>query len=134
MRCLVASASRAGGRRPGRGAARAGGGSARLSLSASSFMATAAAGSDPSLLERERRGWQMRRCLSLHRQELDLEDQGGVGGDAGARVATVAEVRRDDEGALAAHLHAGDALVPAADDLAASDGELERGTAVQRAV
>src|SRR5262249_35490301 len=46
----------------------------------------------------------------------------------------VAEFRRDDELALAADLHPGDALVPALDDLAGAEVELERLAAVEAAV
>ena len=51
-------------------------------------------------------------------------------GAAGA----VAEVGRDDEGALAADFHAGHAFVPAFDHLALAEGERERLVAVARAV
>src|SRR6185503_14045386 len=46
----------------------------------------------------------------------------------------VAQVRGDDQLALAAHLHGDDALVPALDDAALAHRELERGPAVDRAV
>ncbi|MCW3060610.1 MAG: hypothetical protein JWQ02_2431, partial [Capsulimonas sp.] len=48
--------------------------------------------------------------------ELDVEDEGGVGGDdaAGASGA-VGEVAGDGELAFAADAHAGDAFVPAGD-------------------
>src|ERR1700730_18426863 len=72
---------------------------------------------------------------SLHRQQFDLEDQRGVGGDGAAGAAgAVAEVGRDDEGALAADLHRADALIPTADDLTLANGKLERLAAVERAV
>src|SRR5688572_29075453 len=46
----------------------------------------------------------------------------------------VAEVRRDDELALAAHLHAEHALLPALDHSALTERELERPSAIERAV
>src|SRR5688572_32148074 len=67
-------------------------------------------------------------------EELDLEDQGGVRRNDGREAArAVAEVGRDHELALAADLHAGDALVPALDDLAGAELEVERLVAVARA-
>src|SRR5580704_15771028 len=72
---------------------------------------------------------------SLHIEQFDVEDQRGVGRDDAAGAARpVAELGRDDQGALAADLHAGDALVPAGDDLMPPERELERLTAVERAV
>ena len=57
---------------------------------------------------------------SAHREQLDLEDQRGLGrDDAGVAAHAVAELGWDGQLALAAHLHAGHALVPALDDLAA---------------
>src|SRR5690348_8815034 len=51
-------------------------------------------------------------------EQLDFEDERGVGrDDAAATVLAVGERGRDDELALAADLHAGDALVPALDDV-----------------
>ena len=63
--------------------------------------------------------------------EVDDEDQrlAGCDGAASAAVA-VGEVRRDDELASAADLHAGDALVPAGDDLADAESEGQRFAAV----
>ncbi len=49
-------------------------------------------------------------------------------------VAAVAEVRRDDESALAADLHAGHALVPALDDSAGAERKGERLAVVHAAV
>src|SRR6516164_5835489 len=72
----------------------------------------------------------------LHLQQVDVEDQGGVGRDrspAGTARA-VAELRWDDQRALAADLHAGHALVPTGDDLLGAERELEGLTAVERAV
>src|SRR5438552_1481794 len=73
--------------------------------------------------------------LSTDLQQLDLEDEGRVGRD-GAREAlgAVAQVRRDRELALAAHLHAQDALVPALYDHARAEREVERLLPVERAV
>src|SRR6266446_6324168 len=71
----------------------------------------------------------------LHSEQLDFEDERGARRNdvAGAAIA-VAQVRGDDELALAAHLHGGHALVPALDDAALADGEGERLSAVHRAV
>src|ERR1700730_5900544 len=72
---------------------------------------------------------------SLDRQQLDLEDHRGVGGEGAAGAAgAVAELGRNDEGALAADLHRADALIPTADDLTLADDKLERLAAVERAV
>lgn len=58
--------------------------------------------------------------------ELDIEDKGVLGGDIRGEPALAVGVARGDvEGGLLAHGHGGDALVPAADDLAHADGELE---------
>ena len=77
-------------------------------------------------------GPRRRRRAGLRRPSADLEqvdheDQGLAGLDdaTGAAVA-VAEVRRDDELATAADLHALHALVPAGDDLADAEAELQR--------
>lgn len=60
------------------------------------------------------------------RDELDVEDKGVLGGDIrGESALAVGIAGRDVEGGLLAHSHGGDALVPAADDLAHADGELE---------
>src|SRR5581483_10009705 len=61
-----------------------------------------------------------------HAEEVDDEDQRLVGLDdpAGAPAA-VAQLGRDDDAAPAADLHAGHALVPAADDLAGAEPEGE---------
>src|SRR5690606_14523672 len=75
------------------------------------------------------------RGASVDAEEVHDEDQGLARLDAraGAGVA-VAEVRRDDELAAAADLHAGHALVPARDDAAGAERELEGGAAVPRGV
>ena len=64
-------------------------------------------------------------------EQVHHEDQrlAGLDDAAGAAVA-VAEVRRDDELAAAADLHAGDTLVPAGDDLADAETERQRLAAV----
>src|SRR5262245_16004303 len=68
-------------------------------------------------------------------EQFDLEDQRRVRRDHPADPArAVAEIGRDDEGALAADLHRGNAFVPARDDLPSADRKLERLAAVERAV
>src|SRR6478609_4859438 len=64
--------------------------------------------------------------------EVADEDQRLAGGDRAAARAAVAvgEVRGDGQLATAADLHALDALVPAGDDLAGTELELQRGAAV----
>jgi hypothetical protein len=68
-------------------------------------------------------------------EQLHLEDQGGAGRDhpAGPAIA-VAQMRGDDQLALASHLHRDDAFVPALDHAALAHRELERAAAVHRAV
>src|SRR5512135_3422403 len=69
-------------------------------------------------------------CL-LDRQQLDVEDQRGIGrNDAAGAALSVAELRRDDQRSLAADLHGGDALIPAGDDALHADGKLEGRAAV----
>src|SRR4029077_8383298 len=75
------------------------------------------------------------RARSPQLEELDLEQQRGVGRDDAPRAArAVAEARRDEQGALAADLHARHPFVPALDDLPLAEPERERAPAVQRAV
>src|SRR4051794_14346400 len=71
----------------------------------------------------------------LDRQELDVEDERRVwrNGAAGAALA-VAELRRNDERPLSTDLHAGDTLIPAADDRARTEAEFERLAVIPRAV
>ena len=71
----------------------------------------------------------------LHSQQLNIEDQRGIRGNhsAGATSA-IAKFGRDDQGALAAHLHPGDPLVPASDHLMRPEGELKGLAAIDRAV
>src|SRR6185436_6618974 len=67
----------------------------------------------------------------LHVEELHLEHQRRVRRDDAAGAArAVAERGRDGELALAADLHAGDAFVPAPDDVALAEREDERLAAV----
>src|SRR3954447_20958385 len=75
------------------------------------------------------------RRRSADAEQLDVEHQRRVRRDhtAGA-AAAIAERRRNDERALAADLHAGDALIPAGDHLAAAEHERERLVAIARAV
>src|SRR5215475_13840311 len=69
-------------------------------------------------------------CL-LDRQQLDVENQRGVGrNDPAGPARSIAELRRDDQRSLAADLHGGDPLVPAGDDALHADGELEGCAAV----
>ena len=67
-----------------------------------------------------------RRVRSAHAEQLDLEQQRRARRDdaRGAAIA-VAEPRRDQQRALAAGLHAFEALVPAFDDGALAEGEGE---------
>src|SRR6185437_13286659 len=67
--------------------------------------------------------------------QLDIEHQRREGRNHPAGAARAVTQRgRDDQRALAAFLHAGDAFVPALDDLAAAEIELERLGTVERAV
>src|SRR5262245_13740810 len=72
----------------------------------------------------------------LDREQLDVEDQRRVRrDDAVARAAAaIGERRRDDETALAADLHARDALFPAPDHAPAAKRKRKRLAAVARAV
>src|SRR3954470_5274316 len=68
---------------------------------------------------------------SVDADQVDDEDEGLARLDDAARAAVaVSEVRRDDELAAAADLHARDALVPAGDDLAGAEAEPQRLAAV----
>src|SRR5690348_2503378 len=67
----------------------------------------------------------------LDRQQLDVENQRGVGrNDTAGTALSIAELRRNDQRSLAADLHGGDALVPAGDDALHADGKLEGRSAV----
>ena len=71
----------------------------------------------------------------FHRKQFHVEHQRRVRRDHAAGTArAVAELRRDDQRALAADLHRGDALVPAGDDTALADGEFERLVAIDGAI
>ena len=84
---------------------------------------------DPKISRRER-------CAPLlGAEQIDVEDQRGVRWDDTTRTSrAVTQVRRNDQCALAAHMHGGDAFVPALDDLALADRERKRLTPVDRAV
>src|SRR6185295_11662493 len=76
-----------------------------------------------------------RRLLALHAEQFDVEDQRGVRRYQAARAASaIPKCWRNDEGALAADLHRGDAFIPTGDDLLLPDGKLERLTAIDRTV
>src|SRR5258706_14974669 len=73
--------------------------------------------------------------LPLHVKQFDVEHQCRVGrNNAAGAAGAVAQRGRNDQGALAANFHAGDAFVPAGDHLALPDRKLERLIAVNRAV
>src|SRR6516225_11743810 len=80
----------------------------------------------------------LRSCFSaklLHAQELHVEQQRRIRRDHTARSArAVAERRRDDQRALAADLHAGNALIPPGDHPALADRKLERLVAIDGGV
>src|SRR5437868_5929655 len=62
---------------------------------------------------------------SADAEEVDHEDERLAGLDGARAAVAVAEVRRDDQLATAADLHARDTLVPAPDDAAGAQRELE---------
>src|SRR5260370_41252917 len=71
----------------------------------------------------------------LHAEQFDVEHQRCVrGNDAAGTAGAVAQRGRNDQGALAADFHGGDAFVPAGDDLALPDRKLERLIAIDRTV
>src|SRR5262249_2152196 len=71
----------------------------------------------------------------LHLQELDVEDQGGIGWNrTGSTARAIAELGRDRQSALAADLHAGHTFVPAGNDLLGTERELEGLAAIDGAV
>src|SRR3990172_3631067 len=78
----------------------------------------------------------LRRVPSLaHVQQFHIEDEGSVFGNHRRRPpGAVAEVRRDDEAALAADLHGDETFIPARNDVADPQREGERLLAFQRAV
>ena len=56
-------------------------------------------------------------------EELDVKDQGGLGGDDwGESTVTVTVIRADLEGSALAERHLGDALLPATDNTANTNG------------
>ena len=59
-------------------------------------------------------------------EELDVEDQLRVGGDAGKSTLAVGEMRGDADAALTTDGHAGNTDVPALDDLALAELEGKR--------
>src|SRR5690242_14022241 len=72
---------------------------------------------------------------SLHPEQFHLEQQRRIRRDDAAGAArAVAELGRDDQRALAADLHGGDAFIPSLDHHAAADLKLERLPAVDRRV
>src|SRR6185312_6302406 len=72
-----------------------------------------------------------RLLVRIDLQQLELEHQRGIGRDHAAGAASaVAEFGGNQQGALAAHVHAGHALVPTLDDHALAQGEGERFVAV----
>lgn len=74
-----------------------------------------------------------RRLLDL--EQLHIKGKGGVGrDDTGMATAAVGIVRRADQLGALANAQLGDSLVPAADDLALADGELEGLVAVARRI
>src|ERR1700733_11776598 len=72
---------------------------------------------------------------ALHVKQFDVEDQRRIRRDDAAGAArAIAKGGRNDQGALAADLHRGDAFVPAGNHLALSDRKFERLVAIDRAV
>lgn len=63
---------------------------------------------------------------SLDLEELDIEDQCAVTGDAGHATGAVGKVSRDGQTTLAADGHADNTNIPALDDLALTGLEGER--------
>src|SRR6202521_2250729 len=70
-----------------------------------------------------------------HAEQIDVEHQRGARRDVAAGAArAIAQVRRNDQRALAADMHGGEAFVPALDDLALAEREGKRIAPVERAV
>src|SRR5271168_801788 len=83
----------------------------------------------PSLPSRQRR------APLLHAEQIYVEHQRGARrNDAAGAARAIAQVRRNDQRALAADMHGGDAFVPALDDLALAEREGKRLATVERAV
>ena len=59
----------------------------------------------------------------LDREQLDVEDQRGIGRDARPTPRSVGQIRRDDQFTLAADLHGSDTLAPAFDDPVQREGD-----------
>src|SRR6202158_1960621 len=75
------------------------------------------------------------RAPLLHTEQIDVEHQRGARRDVAAGAArAIAQVRRNDQRALAADMHGGEAFVPALDDLALAEREGKRRAPVERAV
>src|SRR5882724_10371363 len=75
------------------------------------------------------------RASLLELEQLDLEHQRRVGRDHAAGAArAVTELGRDQQRALRPDLHAGNAFVPALDDLPVAEREGEGAAAIERAV
>jgi hypothetical protein len=71
----------------------------------------------------------------LNAEQIDLEDQRGARRDDAAGAArAIAQVRRNDQRALTADMHGGEAFVPARDDLALAQREGKRLPPVERAI
>src|SRR4051794_14371749 len=62
------------------------------------------------------------RTVLQNGEDVQGEDQGGVGGDAALRLAAVGQVRRRHQHHAAADLLAGQALLPALDELRQREG------------
>src|ERR1017187_10246511 len=72
---------------------------------------------------------------TLYIEQFDVEHQRRIRrNDAASAAGAVAQRGRDDQGALPADLHGGDALVPTGDHLALPDRKFERLVAVDRTV
>ena len=66
---------------------------------------------------------------------LDLEDQGGVGWDnTSSSLSTISVVRWAGEGGLGANLKSNESLIPSFDDLSGTNGELKWLSSVVAAV
>src|SRR5690242_10927514 len=79
--------------------------------------------SDHTLRESRSERFPVQRSLaSLHGKQLDIEDQRGIRwNDAAGAARAIAEFGRDNQRALTADFHCGDAFVPAGNDLMLAD-------------